>query len=126
MTLKQMMELNGEKEKSLLQLKKELMAYKDQGMVFYSVNIAELLPDEPFELYFAYTPSKESYVDAFPVPKECFRHFKNGQEMYDYLKHYFTCYYKEVKELNVEDFGDYILQTPHVGNDYVWYYKIIS
>lgn len=117
-----MMEAKGYGKKPILHIKKELIQYQKEGVIFILGDILCIEGHTPFQLYCSYASSKKSNINAFPVPKEYHIIYKSEEEHYQYLKEYFRKYYDN-RKLSRKEFSCYNFKNPYIAKDYVWYYK---
>jgi hypothetical protein len=117
-TLRQI--LNTSQFKSLLHLKKELISYKNSGVVFYKDLMSSLEIDTPFEFYFVLSKGRIEYENAFPIPINLYREYLTCNRPPEYLVRFYQEYYK-TKRMPPEGF----LQTLNVfqAQKYAWFYN---
>lgn len=100
-TLKSMLELEQNKEKSMLEMKQFLIHQKKDGVIFFTENLLTLGIHDPFEIYFYQKPSKESEKRAFPIKKEWFGLLpKEEKKRLKELEEYFKEYYQSEQDLS--------------------------
>lgn len=121
-TLGTLLGLERNEDKSMLQVKRELLAYKKSGIVFYSEEIASLDLHTPFQMYFAYRPGHKTETNAFPVPMEDYGLLCNEKDKFTRLKTYFSNYYHHT-EFSLDTYRSYEEGMCYKGTDFVWYAK---
>lgn len=122
-TLSKLNEVSG--RPGLNRLKKLLYVSKETGTLFFIENIFQLSPEQPFQIYYAYRSSNQSFVNAFPIEVPSFRSFNNPDTKLNILKHHFETYYKR-KNTNPKLFLSYETDHPFIGRKYVWFFRQLN
>jgi hypothetical protein len=120
-TLAKMLQTSAYKNKSVLELKKTLLSHRSMGMIFFLDNLSNLDLTDSFDMYFCYTPSQYSNVNAFPIPADQFRFPRNEEGQYALLSAFYFEYY-HIK-LSRTEFTQYKKNKPYKGKDYIWYHR---
>jgi hypothetical protein len=117
-TLRQI--LNTNQFKSLLHLKKELISYKNSGVIFYKELMSSLEIDTPFELYFVLSKGGIEYENAFPIPINLYREYLTCNRPPEYVVRFYQEYYG-VNSIPSDQF----FQTLNVfqAKRYAWFYN---
>lgn len=123
-TLRDIIDSKDYSEFDLLKAKKELLDFKSSGLAFFKEDIALLGLDDEIQLYYFQLPNEYSEVDAFPVPSTNFKCVKCEDETFRHLQEFYEEYYDS--SFDKKEFSKYEVQSPYIGNEYVWYYKRTS
>ncbi|MED4876619.1 hypothetical protein P9711_02635 [Anoxybacillus geothermalis] len=117
-TLRQLLDTN--QFQNLLHLKKELISYKNSGVIFYKEVMSSLEIDTPFELYFVLSKGGIEYENAFPMPINFYREYLTYNRPLEYLARFYQEYYGTK---NIP--SDRFFQTLNVfqAKKYAWFYN---
>lgn len=107
---------------NMLLAKFQLLEQKKLGHLFFAKDISELGLNDSFQLYYYLLSHEKSERNAFPIPKHSFSLASDNDVRYEKLKSHFESYYLN-DELDKEGFGQYDLNNPFIGEDYVWLFK---
>lgn len=120
-TLKKMFEAAAQKETCFFAFKKKLLAWKKEGVAFFSEDLSVLTENSTIDFYFHATPSKHSLPKAFPIPTRHYLKHRTTTDQFEFVKAYYAAYYS-VDELTPEEYLTYE-PAPFCGEKFVWYFK---
>lgn len=103
---------------SPLAIKEKLLRYKQEGILFFHGSICNKEWDKPFEIYYAETPGKIRYRNAFPITLSNWWQLLRHPNPWQILNDYYYAYFNTTKMTKKWSGPIYIYR----GNHFFWIY----